>query len=109
MILRYVSIDVIEPSVAGLDVDVATEYELEEPDEGGDDFLGTSGEEGYMSEAYDPSGDVPVWCSSPLILCLHCILLDDEEVGALLVGQQAPDTPHEIVHMQCHHIRTAPN
>ena len=45
MVFRYVPIDVVETSVAGLHIDVTTEYELEERDEGGYGFLGASGEE----------------------------------------------------------------
>ncbi len=43
MIFRYISVDVVEPSVADLDVYVATEYELQELHEGGYDFLRASG------------------------------------------------------------------
>ena len=39
MVFGYVAIDVIEASIANLDVYFAAEYQLQEPDEGGYDFL----------------------------------------------------------------------
>ena len=58
-----------------------------------------------MSEAYDPCCDMPVRCSTALILCLHCILKDDKETMAELVAEHRPDTPNEVVHVQRHNIR----
>ena len=46
-------------------------------------------------------------CPTALILRLHGVLHDDEEAMAELVGKHTPNAPDEVVHMECHRIRTS--
>ena len=48
----------------------------------------------------------PVRRASALILCLHNPLMHRKEAMAKSIGQERPDTPHQIHHMQSHQIGT---
>ena len=86
VVFRYIPVDVVQASIADLDVDVATEYELQEPDESGYHFFGTAGEVGQQPESYDPGCDVPMRSAAALVLRLDRIFQYDEEAGTELVG-----------------------
>ena len=111
VVLVYVARDVIQGSTANGNIDRGSEHDLQELHEYGPNrlrkscgpaALGAPDETRKEPARHNPGSDVPMWRATPLILRLHDVLVDREELIAKRARQKQPNAAHEIEHVQGH-------
>ncbi len=108
MVLGYIAIDVVQATVANLDIDLAHEQHTQKPDKCRYHSSSSAALQPLQhTETYNPSGNVPVWCAASLILGLHAPFIYQEILMARTVRQKEPDAAHKEIHVQCHDVCTS--
>ncbi len=103
VVLGDVAIDIIEPAVPHLHVDLAPEEQRQEAHEFRYDSGASSpSETGQKHKADTPARNVPMRSAPALILRAHDPFLDNDEFMPVPADQKLPYTPHQIEHVERH-------
>ena len=107
MVFRYIPVDVVETTVAHLDVDFCAEYKTQEPNK--DRYhccAGATSKKAHEAATDHPTGDVPVGRASPLIFGLDTPFQHRKELVSVPICKETPDAHHQIVHVERHDVGT---
>ena len=108
MILRDITIDVVEAAITHLHINFRIEEHGEELHEGAPYLLArVTDQETQICVTHHPRSDMPVRSAPALVLGLDDVLVDSEELTTPSNRQEIPDATHEVVHMQSHKICTS--